>query len=109
MPAPRTSSPSARPASEAIRPALAELVAAELRAGARGPAADRRPAERDRHLRAVCRVAHDAGVPVERVLVLLKAELARAAADRPAVALRRLEERLAGLISACIATYYRAD
>ena len=113
MPAPQTPPPAPRAASEAIQPALADLVAAALRAGALGPSANGSTAPApdglSRRLRAVCRISHDAGVPVERILVLLKAEWARAAADHPPHARRQLEERLAGLITACIATFYRAD
>ena len=86
MPRPQTPPPPRRPTSESIQPALAELVAAEVRAGARESGASdrerRQAAELDRRLRALCRLSHDAGLPVERVLVLMKTEWARAAVRR---------------------------
>ena len=96
--------PPPRMTAEAVRREIERM----LDAAARAAAADvgGRAAARDRvlagRLGEVSRSAHDAGVPVERVIVLLKEAWAPHAESR----VRGADPRLAALVSACIAGYF---
>jgi hypothetical protein len=96
--------PPRRVTAEAVRLEIERAIDAAARAGATGGAG--RPATRDRELAgrlgSLARSAHDAGMPVERVIVLLKEAWAPQGERR----VRATEPRLAALVSACIAGYY---
>ena len=97
---------------ERLRLAIADAVAAEARArgpqpgehGRVAPPDAAREAELAARLREVCRAAHDARIPVERVIVLLKEVWTHGTDEHLRV--RASDPRLAALVSACIATYY---
>src|SRR5688500_14000214 len=107
MPAPPAvapEDPTPRVTAEAVRLEIERALDVAARAAAEGAG---RVAARDRELAGrlgeLSRSARDAGVPVERVIVLLKEVWAPHAEAR----VRATDPRLAALVSACIAGYHR--
>jgi len=100
---PEDSSP--RLTAEAVRLEIERAL--HVAAPATAAEGDGRAAARDRELAGrlgeLSRSAHDAGLPVERVIVLLKEVWVPHAESR----VRATDPRLAALVSACIAGYYR--